>query len=156
MVYLDVCVWHSQMKLGARALTLPMPVMQMDRECFFVLDMHVSAAKPALQRASQKERQPLQASLSSNAQKSGNDLHGSSCSASCLCKGAVPEPCTSRDSPFIGILCSAKDGLNVAVHFKAYREGSRIDPSVTSLRCAQVWWVLSRPVWMRFRTMMCS
>jgi hypothetical protein len=87
LFYLDVCVWHSQMKLGARALTLtlPMTVLQMDRECFFVLDMHVSAAKPALQRASQKERQPLQASLSSNAQKSGNDFHGSSCSACCLC-----------------------------------------------------------------------
>ena len=75
--YLDNCVWHSQIKLGAKALILPRTVLQMDRECFFVLDMHVSVAKPALQRASQKERQPLQASLPSSAQKSGNNFHGS-------------------------------------------------------------------------------
>ena len=50
-------------------------VLQMDRECPLVLDMHVAPAKPALQPTSSRERRAQPASSPKGSEKTGDSLY---------------------------------------------------------------------------------
>lgn len=56
----------------------------MDRECSFVLDMHVAAAKSALQQVPQSEGQALQAGMARDLEKTGALLQSACSHLYCL------------------------------------------------------------------------